>query len=432
MTSTSGLTRQDKSLAVLFPHTLAFWDYSLNAHDPYVIGAKSNQKVWWKCLDKDDHVWDAKPDSIVKQKDINCPYCTLKRLHKDNSLAVLHPKLAVEFHVEKNKVEATQIIGNSSSKKYWWKCSKSHEWEASLGNRVRLNSGCPACSGRVAHAKNNLAVLYPEIANELNVAKTGKEAHDFVGGSDIHVWWICSAKGHEWKTAVSTRTKLGSGCPYCTNQKINDENSLLALFPDIAAEFDEMRNGVSANEVGAGALKWVWWKCAKDHEWQSAISNRTSQSLGCPKCSAKSTSKIENLFRDALTQSEYFDKIEPHPFRIKVSTDNRKFLEVDILCHVDKVKVAIEYDGSYYHKNKIDKDIVKTQKLLDLGYLVVRIREQSNGINLPLLDFEHKNFMQVEHVYNARQKNITTTVQEILDEIKSNLSTTVMSSVGQI
>lgn len=419
MTGKSGLTKRDKSLAVLFPHTLAFWDYSLNTHDPYEIGAKSNQKVWWKCLDKDEHVWDAKPDSIVKSDNINCPYCTLKRLHKDNSLAVLYPKLAAEFHVEKNKVESNRIIGNNSSKKYWWKCSEDHEWEAILSNRVRLNSGCPACSGRVAHARNNLAVLYPEIAKELNVDKTGKEAHEFVGGSDIHVWWTCSAKGHEWKTAVSTRTKLGAGCPYCTNQKVNDENSLLALFPEIAAEFDESRNGMTANEVGAGALKWVWWKCVKDHTWGSSISNRTSQSLGCPKCSSRFTSKIENLFRSALSQSGYFHKVETHPFRIKTSTDNRKFLEVDILCHLDNLKVAIEYDGSYYHKDKPDKDIDKTKKLLELGYLVVRIREQSASIGLPLLDFEHSNFVQVAHTYNARNKNIESTVQEILNKVAS-------------
>lgn len=415
----TGLSRSDKSLATNNPNVMQYWDYSLNTHDPFLIGAKSNVKVWWKCLDKENHSWEAKPDYVTKRPEINCPYCCLTRLHEDNSLSTLYPHLAKEFHVQKNGILPTDIIGNASSKRYWWICSEGHEWEAILGNRVRLSSGCPACSGRVAHAKNNLAVLHPEIAKELNVEKTGKEAHEFVSGSDIHVWWTCSAKNHEWKTAVSTRTKLGSGCPYCANQKINEENSLQALFPDIAKELNVEKNGLSADEVGAGALKWVWWKCHKGHEWESAISNRTSQSLGCPKCSARSTSKIEKLFRKTLQEQEIFDNIDDNPYRIKISDDNRKFIEIDIHASFDNKNIAIEYDGSYYHQNNIGKDTAKTQQLLDLGYFVIRIREQSSNVILPFLDFQHKNFLQVRHVYRSRQDDVSETIVEILHFLSS-------------
>ena len=413
-----GSSRSDKSLATLRPDTLAYWDSTLNTKDPYVIGARSAVKTWWKCLNNDSHIWDSSPDNITKRPQINCPYCTLKRLHADNSLSVLYPKLAAEFHSDKNSTSPAQIIGNASSVKYWWICADNHEWEASLGNRVRLNSGCPACSGRVAHDKNNLAVLYPEIAKEFDVVKNGKEAHEFVGGSDIHVWWICSAKRHEWKTAVSTRTKLGSGCPYCTNQKINDENSLQALFPEIAKEFNAFKNDITANQVGAGALKWVWWKCAENHEWESAISNRTSQKLGCPKCSLGSTSKIEKLFRSTLSNSGYFTAVEDHGFRIRTSVDKRKFIEIDVLAYLNDVKIGIEYDGSYYHRNKTENDIGKTKKLIEMGYVVVRIREQSPSMDLPLLDFKHEKFLQVKHVYNARNPDISGSISVIIDGIK--------------
>lgn len=80
---------------------------------------------------------------------------------------------------------------------------------------------------------------------------------------------------------------------------------------------------------------------------------------------------------------------------------------------------CLDNDGSYYHKDKSEKDIDKTKKLIDLGYLVVRIREQSSTVGLPLLDFEHRNFVQVSHIYNARNKNIEATVQDILDKISA-------------
>jgi hypothetical protein len=186
------------------------------------------------------------------------------------------------------------------------------------------------------------------------------------------------------------------------------------MFPDIAKEFNAEKNGISANEVGAGALKWVWWKCHKGHEWESAISNRTSQGLGCPKCSAQSTSKIENLFRQALREQGIFDSIEDHPHRIKICQDKRKFLEIDIHALLGNTKIAIEYDGSYYHQNKMDKDIAKTQQLLDLGYFVIRIREKSSTIELPLLDFQHENFIQIKHDYQAKNKDISKAVNEIV------------------
>lgn len=421
MTDIAPQTRRDKSLAVVAPHMMAYWDYTLNIKDPYVVGAKSNRPIWWKCLDKEGHVWEKAPDQITKLSQVNCPYCTLKRLHKDNSLLVRFPFLSEEFNSKRNGVSPDAVIGNSSSKKYWWICKEKHEWYVALANRTRLNSGCPACYGRVAHDKNNLALLYPEIAKELDVVKTGKEASEFVGGSDIHVWWICSAKKHEWKTAISTRTKLGSGCPYCTNQKINSQNSLATLFPKIAKEFDTSKNTMTANEVGAGALKWVWWKCSKGHQWESAISNRTSQNLGCPKCSRNSTSNIENLFRLRLKETKLFDSVEDFPFKIKMEKDKRKYLEIDILVTLDDLKIAIEYDGSYFHNKKIEKDIEKTKNLIELGYLVIRIREQTKHLPLEFLDYRHDNFIQMKHQYSAQTDDITESMDKLMSCLKKKM-----------
>ncbi|MGW8429216.1 hypothetical protein ACWGJQ_27875 [Peribacillus simplex] len=35
----------------------------------------------------------------------------------------------------------------------------------------------------------------------------------------------------------------------------------------------------------------------------------------------------------------------------------------------------IEYDGYYYHKDKLDKDNIKAKKFVELGYRVFAIRE---------------------------------------------------------
>jgi hypothetical protein len=410
---------ENKSLAYLYPQVLEYWDYSKNTVSPKAIGAQSSAKIWWKCLDKANHVWENIPSNIIRHpNNVRCPFCSLKRLHPDNTLAALYPNLAKEFDSEKNGLTPYDIIGNAGSAKYWWICSQQHEWNASLSNRVRKGSGCPACYGRIAHAGNSLQALFPEVAKELDVEKSGVTADQLVSGSEKRVWWKCKRRGHNWQTMVYVRTNLGSGCPYCSNQKINHENSLAALFPDIAAEFNAERNGFTADMVGAGALKWVWWKCAKGHEWESAISNRTSQNLGCPKCSAKFTSKIENRFRKAFKDSGIFDAIEEHPLKLRLEKDTRKYLEIDILATLGDAKIAIEYDGCYYHRNKVDQDRVKTEKLLALGYIVVRIREQTKYEPLAFLDVQSQNFIQVGHNYHALSKDISPTVNIILESIR--------------
>ena len=46
---------------------------------------------------------------------------------------------------------------------------------------------------------------------------------------------------------------------------------------------------------------------------------------------------------------------------------------VDVLLKSEKV--AIEYDGQFYHSNRLKQDISKNEKLAALGYIVIRFRE---------------------------------------------------------
>ena len=61
----------------------------------------------------------------------------------------------------------------------------------------------------------NLAVLYPEVAEQWHPTKNGDiRPENVIPGSDKKVWWVCD-KGHEWDARVSHRAKRGQGCPEC-------------------------------------------------------------------------------------------------------------------------------------------------------------------------------------------------------------------------
>ena len=64
-------------------------------------------------------------------------------------------------------------------------------------------------------------------------------------------------------------------------------------------------------------------------------------------------------------------------------------------------RFAIEYGGSYWHRNKADVDRVKTLDLLADGFLVVRLREAP----LPSLNIAHPNYREIT-VYSGAQNPV--------------------------
>ena len=54
--------------------------------------------------------------------------------------------LLEEWDYEKNKITPLEITVGST-KSFWWKCSKGHEWRSRVGNRTYLDRGCPYCAG---------------------------------------------------------------------------------------------------------------------------------------------------------------------------------------------------------------------------------------------------------------------------------------------
>jgi len=106
----------------------------------YSIG--SHKKVWWKC--SEGHEWSARiSDRTLKGG--GCPYCTRQRPSEINRLD-LHASQSIldEWHPKNEKSIKEYSYG--TMKKVWWKCSKNHEWEASIWNRVGLKANCPICN----------------------------------------------------------------------------------------------------------------------------------------------------------------------------------------------------------------------------------------------------------------------------------------------
>ena len=193
------------------------------------------------------------------------------------SLHEAHPEIAGEWHPTKNRDILPRDVTRSSGKKVWWRCPKGpdHEWEATVANRT-TGRGCPFCAGKKLSVTNSLASRFPELAAEWHPRKNrGLHPNKLVAGSAKKVWWKCpKGPDHEWEAVLSSRTRGGNGCPFCAGQRASVTNSLLALFPDVAAQWHPKKNeALTPDQVVAGSGVKVWWPMSP----LSGIRARTAQ-----------------------------------------------------------------------------------------------------------------------------------------------------------
>ena len=249
--------------------------------EPNGISDGSNKRVWWLC--ELGHEWQTTPYYRVA-KGSKCPYCIGQKLLKGfNDLATKFPDVAKEWHPTKNSLLKPDEISGGSEKKIWWVCQLGHEWQASPSNRTRVGSGCAVCAGKkVWPGFNDLASQFPRIAAEWS-NRNEVSAEEVIAGSGKKVWWECP-NGHEWEQKPVVRTKLGTNCPICSNQKIvAGVNDLESREPEIAQEWHPTKNGnLIPSQVSVGSNKKAWWLCSRGHTWEAAISSRRRNA--CPVC----------------------------------------------------------------------------------------------------------------------------------------------------
>ena len=323
------------------------WEKNIDA-DPKHLTVGSHKKVWWKC--NKGHEWQA----IIKDRNSGkgCPYCSGRYAVKgENDLKTVNPTLANEWDYEKNNGLTPMDVLPNSNKKVWWKCSNEHKWQASVVNRTKGN-GCPYCAGKkVLSGYNDLQTVNPTLAKEWNYEKNnGLTPADVMPNSDKKVWWKCG-QGHEWQVTIGTRNR-GSGCPYCAGKKgLKGYNDLQTINPTLAKEWNHEKNGnLSPENFTASSGKKVWWKCSKGHEWQATIHNRNKQ-RGCPICNSERNTSLPEYAIVYYLKKYGLDVI--HSYR-------EKGYELDVF--IPSKKIAIEYDGGLWHKNRIKNDLEKNFK----------------------------------------------------------------------
>ncbi len=290
--------------------------------------------------------------------------------------------LIEQYDTESNE-HAINRISYGSGDKFNWVCRKcGHKWADYLYRRRKVKQiGCPKCEkardgysnidnidSLIDWCRNNGA---QELIDDIDTEK---------GIIEGRIHWKCHKCSYEWDTNISSRLINLSNCPKCvtidgkgTNHGcidgVNDLESWCRQNRDFMYLIGEYssKNSTPINKISRSSNKKVLWGCKEcGEEFVETVGNRTRNYLyGCHGCyNNYNTSYPEQIIFCWL--SKYF----------KVINNDRKVLnglEIDI--YIPELKLAIEYDGRYWHDD--EKDNGKDRAIMEKGLYFVRIREEN-------------------------------------------------------
>ncbi len=316
----------ETDLVTTHPEIAATWDEVRNL--PLLsseVKAGSGLRAFWIC--SAGHSFESK--IVSRSRGEGCPYCSGRSvLAGYNDLATTHPGLVAHWNLDLNLPLTPRDVSAGSHQSVWWNCSGGHPFQQVVYSHVS-GRGCPYCSGRrVLSGFNDLATTEPDLVEvwdfEANADLTPQEVSR---SSNRVVSWKCSS-GHRWESRIADATKRG-GCPYCSGTRVTvGENDFATLRPDLAAEWDPLRNNeLTPSDVSPGSGKNAFWICPKGHHYEMAVGSR-STGYNCPVCSGQ---RVETGVNDlaavfpALAAEWDFVKNTPYSPAEVYSKSTKKF-----------------------------------------------------------------------------------------------------------
>ena len=162
-----------------------------------------------------------------------------------------------------------------------------------MRTKAGVSSGCPKCAkangGKKADGTRQKHPTFARAEHALlqqwerdRNRENGNFPENTTLQSSKLIWWCCyecpKGKVHSWQARAFSRNlgKKQTGCPCCAGQKVCECNSLETVCPDVAADFDVEKNGVSAAEVTSSASSKYSWLSDEPGAKKRSVMSRTT------------------------------------------------------------------------------------------------------------------------------------------------------------
>jgi len=385
-----------------FPSLWAEIDSNKNdLNDLKNISFKSSKHIWWKCS-VCGWEWFAPPNTRVRSIEkgkgrTGCKCCAGRILNNNNNLNNAPQYIIDEWDYIKNTNTTPKDFFIKGNQLVWWLCSKClFSWRSVIYDRTCGGCNCPSCSNHSVAHTNTLSIVRSDIAKEWDFDKNFPvKPEEVCAGGHKKYWWVCSKCGYKWNSSIYYRTTTyRCSCPACNGKVYTESYNLAKLFPDIADDWDYIKNmDISPDRIMPHSNKKVWWLCRKCcHSYKDCVYKKVSKYtlngiIECTSCSNKRrTSYVANRWLDSINiPSNHREKV--------IKCYNRSF----VVDGYDPANNTVyEFLGDYWHGNphhhvfssnklnghngktfkKLYQDWLTKKKLLeDCGYKVVFIWE---------------------------------------------------------
>jgi predicted transcriptional regulator len=315
---------------------------------------------------------------------------------------------------------------------------------------------CRSCSSKKTQDLRSKEVVHENTLQQYAI-REGKEylIREFSKDNNLQVTeigfssnkyfkWKCGICDSEYKAKLNNRTAGGCNCPYCSNTKVNNTNSLWTTDPEVASLLVDSEIG---HKVTRGSGKKVNFKCPIcESAYPKYIKNVVNFGIGCVNCADGFSypekimiSVLDQLSIDFETQKsfswsenkryDFFIEslnciIETHGLQHYKDSYHRlgRFLEQDL--RNDKLKEVLA------KMNNIDKYIVINCSKSDVMYIKNNILSSKLKVLLNLNEIDWKvadsfaNYTRVKEVCSIWDSTTLSNgeIAEMLDLDKSTVS----------
>ena len=334
--------KYEETLAYLYPEVAELME-NINIYSPDSIRPDSKYKAFWK--DTEERLPVFKRVSQYKE---SLGYHNGKNAISHNSSLPLFREEFPEYH-SWLKYDINLTIG--SSRKVQWECPQGHQFESSVRDFIKRTHKCVVCSGIVCVQDiNDMTTTHPYIASYIVNPDPSTITSSYSGDVEFH----CQKCDFTWLSQLPRKRihneRKSFNCPSCYGKVVNKGfNDLLTLMPQIQKYWNE-NNEFSPDEVTVGSEKTVLINCSEQdcdniiYTYPYVLSRTINKThFICSSCQGSSGEK------------EIASLIESWGI-VPVLHDRLILQGKELDIYIPEKKIAIEYNGVYWHSNSTNKD----------------------------------------------------------------------------
>jgi hypothetical protein len=323
-----------------------------------VINSKT--KVSVKCL-KDEHKWDAKPNSLSNGS--GCPKCagSIKLTNEDIDSKLLNLNLNIkrvgDYVDYFTPIEFECLVDG-------------YRWKALCSAIYKKRSGCPRCS----NSDHWTITEVDSILLKMNLKRESKDIK--TSKSDMTV--RCLVCQRTWISSIKKTCVHNYGCSKCAGNIIltNEEIDKRLLGRNIIRKSDY--------KGGHNNMDFECLTCGNN--WTTVCKSVCAgDKTGCPLCC---TGKGERRVRQLVSQYIKYDYLHSKPKYFNV---NGKRRYPDIYLEIGNKKIIIEYNGVQHYRpvEKFTRGVGPGKKKAEEIFRLQLIRDQEMKEYWKKLNYHH-------------------------------------------